>query len=594
MKKKYDGFTELGVFSIFFFLTILYLWKGIWPYPGAQTFGGGCLEYVWSGWWLKKALIEQPLDPLFCPNIYWPVGASVAFHDFSYLNTLPSIVLPTEFLLGWHNLCLLGTFVLSGYFTYRLAYEVTGSRSGAILAGLLFAFSPYRTSRLTQLNTLSQEFIPLLFLVLWRVYSGKSKGTWMEAFLGGLFLALTSLGSWYHLSILTVILVAWGVWTYRASFWLFLCRLFLFAGVLLSPFLIQIVWHTTRFDYYPHTLVRSHRFSCDLLYYFLPYQFDSWTYSKVVPKIESVIGAGWITSPERVGYFLGYVALFLVLVCLTRRRKGVWSLWVFLALVAVVLSLGPYLKIGGRDTVNIGKLFALIGFPESWRADWTPKIPLPFLLFREIPLIGGAAVPRRFAEITVLMTSLLAAEGFKVFILKFKAKPGVGMGAWIPLILIWIAFTMEQWKFIYPANPAPISRFYSEYLADQPDGAILELPIDYNNESRDYGYYQTRHGRPLFSAIIGRVPIQAHQFVKNNPLIVQLHTDLEEIASKDPRNFQSDFELIGAQGARYVVVHRSAMGEPLAEEVSDWLRNFPLEEVYCDSSLTAFRMAGPP
>ncbi|MCA9429596.1 MAG: hypothetical protein KC940_03715, partial [Candidatus Omnitrophica bacterium] len=78
---------ETAVFSFFLGLSVLFLCDGLWPYPGAGTFGGGCLEYVWSGWWLKEGLQSRPLDPLFCPLIYWPVGASVAFHDFSYLNT---------------------------------------------------------------------------------------------------------------------------------------------------------------------------------------------------------------------------------------------------------------------------------------------------------------------------------------------------------------------------------------------------------------------------------------------------------------------------------------------------------------------------
>ncbi|MCA9438387.1 MAG: hypothetical protein KC978_21560, partial [Candidatus Omnitrophica bacterium] len=377
---------ETAVFSFFLGLSVLFLWNGLWPYPGAQTFGGGCLEYVWSGWWLKEGLLTRPLDPLFCPLIYWPVGASVAFHDFSYLNTLPSVFLPTDFLLGWHNLCLVATFTLSGYFMHRLAYVVTGSRTGAVFAGLIFAFAPFRTSRLTQLNTLSQEFIPLLFLVAWRVDVGRSQANWKAAMLGGSFLALSALGSWYHLSILTVVLVAWGVWKWRLWFWGFLCRLFFVSGAILSPWLIQIVWHQIRFDYYPHTLVRSHRFSCDLLYYFVPYEYDSWSYSKIVPKIESAIGAGWVTSPERVGYFLGYAAIALAAITIFRRRKKVWSLWVFLGLVAIILSLGPYLKIGGRDTINLGKVFDLLGFSDSWTADWTPKLPLPFLLFKEIPL----------------------------------------------------------------------------------------------------------------------------------------------------------------------------------------------------------------
>ncbi|MCA9419364.1 MAG: hypothetical protein KC917_24090, partial [Candidatus Omnitrophica bacterium] len=166
---------------------------------------------------------------------------------------------------------------------------------------------------------------------------------------------------------------------------------------------------------------------------------------------------------------------------------------------------------------------------------------LPFLLFKEIPLIGGAAVPRRFAEIVVLVVSLLAAEGFKTLSLRLGSRQVRRTHFLFVIGLIGLFLTIEQWKFIYPATPEPISPFYTEFLEPDSNGAILELPIDYNNESRHYGYYQTRHGRPILSAIIGRVPKQAHEYVKNNPLIIQLQSDLPGTSQLDNADFQDGF-----------------------------------------------------
>ena len=60
-----------------------------------------------------------------------------------------------------YNFLFLLSFVLSGWAVYRLARLFPVSRPAAFLAGLLFAFSPYRLSNLDLLNQLQTQFLPL-------------------------------------------------------------------------------------------------------------------------------------------------------------------------------------------------------------------------------------------------------------------------------------------------------------------------------------------------------------------------------------------------------------------------------------------------
>ena len=68
--------------------------------------------------------------------------------------------------LAADNVTILLTYVVGACTAYMLAYEITGSRPAAFVAGLIYAFYPHPISHRGQLNLLSNQWNPLFALFL--------------------------------------------------------------------------------------------------------------------------------------------------------------------------------------------------------------------------------------------------------------------------------------------------------------------------------------------------------------------------------------------------------------------------------------------
>jgi len=168
---------------------------------------------VWILAWEAHQLISDPLR-LFDANIFYPYRQTLAFSEILLPNAL--LALPILLLTGnpvlSHNLVYWLTFVLSGWAAYLLVAHLTHSRSAGLVAGLIFAFSPYRSSHLSQLQMLTMQWMPLAFLALERFLR---RGAWRDASLLAFFFVLQTLSSFYYgLHLATGILI---YLTYRAA-----------------------------------------------------------------------------------------------------------------------------------------------------------------------------------------------------------------------------------------------------------------------------------------------------------------------------------------------------------------------------------------
>ena len=99
-------------------------------------------------------------------NFYYPAKSVMAFSD----HVLGPAIQASTFKLLWdngvaaYNFLFLGSFVLSGLTTAWVVRQAGGSRAAALLAGVVFAFSPYRFDQRAHLQVLLAQWIPL---VLW-------------------------------------------------------------------------------------------------------------------------------------------------------------------------------------------------------------------------------------------------------------------------------------------------------------------------------------------------------------------------------------------------------------------------------------------
>ena len=127
---------------------------------------------AWILWWGTQAapLTERWWNaPAFHPHL-----GTLAYSEH-LLGLLP-IAAPLQWLTGSpvvsYNVTFLLTFALSGAAAYILGRELTGRRDAAWIAGLAYAFAPYRMSQIAHLQVLASFWMPLALAALHRCTRG--------------------------------------------------------------------------------------------------------------------------------------------------------------------------------------------------------------------------------------------------------------------------------------------------------------------------------------------------------------------------------------------------------------------------------------
>src|SRR5688500_5665254 len=95
--------------------------------------------------------------------IFHPTADTLAFSE--HLLGVSVLATPLYWLSGStltaYNVTFLLTYPLCGLAMYALAYRLTRSVGAAFLAGLAYAFAPYRASQLAHIQLLAAFYLPL-------------------------------------------------------------------------------------------------------------------------------------------------------------------------------------------------------------------------------------------------------------------------------------------------------------------------------------------------------------------------------------------------------------------------------------------------
>ncbi len=216
---------EFLVIVAFCFFTALLTWPYVKYLRDAVVDTGDPYLIAWILWWDYHATFSDPIN-LFHSNLFYPFRYTLAFSEHIYGTAILFFPL---FALGFRPLtvqavALFFGFALSGYGAFRLARTLTDSAAAGWVAGIIFAFVPYRFHTMSQLPYVFCAWIPLLFesLVLF-----VRKRCWgRAAWLGFAFLmsGLNSI-SWHVLSSVpfvivgAILLTRYQLWRDR-NFWL--------------------------------------------------------------------------------------------------------------------------------------------------------------------------------------------------------------------------------------------------------------------------------------------------------------------------------------------------------------------------------------
>lgn len=216
---------ELLIVLAFCLFTALLTWPYVTRLRDAVADPGDPYLVAWILWWDYHATFTDPLN-LFHSNVFFPYRYTLAFSEHCYglaLLFFPLFALGAR-PLTVHAVAVFFGFALCGYGAFRLARTLTDSYGVAWVAGIIFAFVPYRFHLLSHLPYLFSPWIPLLFeaLVLFVYARTRKRAVWLGF---AFFMTGLTTVSWFTLSLVplticaAILLTRHQLWRER-TFWL--------------------------------------------------------------------------------------------------------------------------------------------------------------------------------------------------------------------------------------------------------------------------------------------------------------------------------------------------------------------------------------
>lgn len=477
---------------------------------------GDPLVIDWTLAWDIHQLSQNPFN-LFEANIFYPSRHVLAYSEHflgEALLAFPLLLFPKFTILAGNVLYLL-SFILGGWGGYLFLKDLSGKILPAIIAGLLFAFSPYHLSRLSHLHILSTQWMPFIFLFLHRF---ASKPSWKNGLLASMFYVLQGLSCNYYAVLLYPIIFLWAVIFLfsRRAFWnwrnLTISAMSTgFVMIILIPFFIlyQDLQHTLGFTRH---IWEAKVFSAHWVSYLTASQFN-----RIYGKLTSQFAVG--PFPEERCLFPGVVVVILSVVAIFKHSpKTCRLLGGYGAILGFtfLMTFGPRLSLFGREIDGPYRFF-----------------------FNYFPGWNGMRVPARIHMISTLSLSVLAGLGAASLEGIFKPVAQKIFYSAIGALILLESFSVPL-PFIQVPPPAPVYH----WLAAQPGkAAVLELPMPVANSERwreaSYVYFSIFHWKPLVNGYSSYFP--------------PYYSSLCEVMQGFPNT--SSLEAIKKFGVTYVIWH---------------------------------------
>lgn len=453
------GFRSGAAFTVLYALLAAAL---LWPWPlHLATSGLPIPDFVGNVWVLEQNLHNwtTPGAEVVSSNAFWPHEKTFAYNEALFAQTLeyiPARALGAGPLLA-HNLTLFATFPLCGLGAALLAFELFGSRWGAFVAGLAFAFSSYRWDQFPHLQSLSLQWLPLVLWSMVRYERTKEFKTLGALFTFALLLA-TSSG---YSAVLCA--VAGG-----AALTFLLVRpesrrsvLGSAAALIMAAAAVYLIFTPYREAQQAFGMQRGGEvidWSARFNSFFKPSGYAVWphlVWLRDQATTQKPLFAG--TIPIALALF-GMVAL---------RRERAVRLMLAVGAASLLLALGP-------------RVFVFdLSFPG------------PFALLAELPVIGMLRTPSRIAAGTLLSIAILAAAGL-------AALPPKQRRVMAPILSALLL--LEVWpKRLGPdlSREIPKAPRTSTWLKTAPTGPMLELPWTDQDMPAMYLYWAIEHWQPM-------------------------------------------------------------------------------------------------
>jgi hypothetical protein len=398
-----------------------------------------------------------------------------------------------------------------------LIRDVTDDSAAAFVGGLIFAFSPVIMAHASagHLDYVSAEGIPFFLLFLGRATRGRR---WTDAVWAGLALAYAGLSNWTYLLFLAVFLALhlayYGIVSARAHLrWPVVRQYVIISLVALlgcAPFLIPAMGASRTGTYDLSRYVGgSALYVSDVLGFLTPSP-DHALFGDLVTPLFGRFTAGRFEGTV----YLGVSALVLAIVGFRSADRTRRRLWLIVALVFAILSLGPGLHVLGRYQypslawMRTGSVAQRLGVPmrREWvrTFDAAPMIPLPGALLQVLPVFKWLRAPSRFVVMVMMALAVLASHGIAQVRQTLSGRHWLFLPApAVATVLIGVVVLFEYAMLPFPTTPVSRHPFHEELARQAGEFGVLELPIEPFQVRPQY--WQTGHEQRLAYGHISRV-----------------------------------------------------------------------------------------
>ena len=581
---RFLNWLESGWAVLLFYvvMTAVFTWPLVTRLSDSLSDWGDPADLAWRIGAILRQLTTDPLH-LYQTTSMFPVRNELALDEL--VTGQAFVAAPIWWLTHnaplTYNLLNSASFTLSGWAMWLLVRRLTGVSVAGLVAGMIYAFSPWHYAEYGHLSLAAQQWMLLaLFFLLRFIEKSQSplvnplaKRNWVNLALFVFFFVLQALVAGY-LAYFEAILVGlftafyflverhWLIqlwcklWRKRGknevstNWWQLVCLVSagFVAALIILPFIMPFIE--------AQQLYHFNRSLSEISYWsaaptsFLRTSPQSWLYG---PLEHGLFGLK--TSVERALY-PGVITLILVIVGLIspgRRFLEVERMpvrrWFFvgITLLALVLSFGPTLNLEAYGLKPTG-----ISLPYQW-------------FYRLVPGFDALRVPYRFGQLMMLGLAVLAGYGV-ARILKSRLRRLTFKGHRVGSVMVTLVLvSLVTADFIAPGVPitstptgsnAPaLYHWLASPEATQaipPDALFLEAPMALGggsspiNTSSIYLMYSLSHGRPLLNGSANIIP----------PGYDRLFNEMQNFPNP------ATLDIAFALGVKFIIVHPKALTTP--------------------------------
>lgn len=563
--------------------------------------------FTWILATVSKSIMTDPLA-VFEGDIFYPYSSTITFSEPLIFPALISGV-PAYALTGnpifAYNITLLLFQTLSGWAACYAVYRISGSGAGAVLAGIVFAFSAFKLGYYNFINIHLSFAVPLAFVsavaffetTRWRYLFITVALMWIQA--ASIWYGAIPLGLVLGLLLVVFVLIRPGLWLVGMSARLLVAAALL--ALLVAPLALPY-FDTHEQMQFVRELAEVNKFRADLLSFVDAGVFNRW--------------GRWVDAGREPGLFVGFICIVLALCALLvsmvkviLRASGVarWALAIVLVavcvclvtlsvhaiatvnqfaagaatdavanertskvvLVAILLALPTLMILGlswrrGRSTRSLRReewvlivgwftfisMLLVLG-PTIHVADRAIGHGLYALVYDYVPGFSGLRIAIRLAFLYLFFIGLLAAFALRMLAVKLPRR-WTGLLWLVPalsLVELWPANVSYQ-RFDWDQPPA----VYQQLAARADDAVVLELPTFDEHIDSTYMLWALKHDKPIVNGVSGFYP----------PHIQRLATLTRSLPNRPALE-----PLEQIHGLRYLVVHTDKIDDKAL--VQQWL-----------------------